>query len=143
MNKAILMGRLTKDPELRHTSTNNVACCNFTIAVDRKFQKQGEEKQTDFIPVVTWNKTAEFCGNWFKKGKRVLVSGRIQVRSWDDENGNKRWATEVVADEVEFADGKGDSGYEPMETSKNNNTASVKEDIQGLSPLDVDTELPF
>ena len=87
LNKAILMGRLTKDPEMRYTSTNNTPVCTFTLAVDRRFSRQGEEKQTDFIPIVTWNKTAEFCSKYFVKGMQVAVCGRIQTRSWDDADG--------------------------------------------------------
>jgi single-strand DNA-binding protein len=110
MNKVILMGRLTKDPEVRYTSTNNTAVCTFTLAVDRRFTKQGEEKQTDFFPIVTWQKTAEFCGKYLQKGRQILVSGRLQNRNWDDAEGKKHYITEIVADEVHFADSKrGDS----------------------------------
>ena len=105
MNKAILMGRLTRDPEVRY-SQNNLVICNFTLAIDRRFSRQGEEKQTDFIPIVTFGKTAEFCEKYFQKGQQVLVAGRIQTRSWDDNEGKKRYATEVVSDEVHFADSK-------------------------------------
>ena len=83
MNKVILMGRLTKDPELRYTN-NNLAVCSFTLAVDKGFAKQGEEKQADFIPIVAWDKQAEFCSKYFTKGRQVAVVGRMQVRTWDD-----------------------------------------------------------
>ena len=106
MNKAILLGRLTKDPELRYTTTNNTAVCSFTLAVDRRFSKSGEERQVDFIPVVAWGKNAEFCSKYFQKGQQVVVIGRIQVRSWDDKEGDKRYTTEVVAEETYFADSK-------------------------------------
>jgi len=79
MNKVILMGRLTKDPEVRYINNNNTAVCNFTLAVDRKFQKE-----TDFIPIVAWNKLAEFCSKYFTKGMRVAIVGSIQTRTWDD-----------------------------------------------------------
>jgi single-strand DNA-binding protein len=105
MNKVILMGRLTKEPELRFTSTNNTAVCSFTLAVERRV-KQGEEKQADFIPIVAWSKLGEFCGKYFQKGRQVAVVGRLQVRTWDDNEGKKRYATEVVADEAYFADSK-------------------------------------
>ena len=78
MNKAILMGRLTKDPELRYTSNTSTAVCNFTLAVDRRFSRQGEERQTDFIPIVVWGKTAEFCSKYFQKGQQIVK--RIQTR---------------------------------------------------------------
>ena len=109
MNKVILLGRLTKDPELRYTATNNTAVCSFTLAVNRKFGKQGEEKQVDFIPVVAWDKHGEFCNKFFQKGQQVVVVGRIQVRSWDDNEGKKRYATEVVSEEAYFADSKRES----------------------------------
>ena len=101
MNKAILMGRLTSDPEIRYTEQNNTAVTNFTLAVDRKFQKD----KTDFIPIVTWRQTAEFAGKYFTKGMRVAVVGSIQTRSYEGKNG-KVYVTEVVADEVYFADSK-------------------------------------
>lgn len=108
MNKAILMGRLTRDPELRYTTTNNVPVCSFTIAVDRRFVRQGEERQADFIPIVAWDKTAEFCSRYFTKGQRVAIVGRIQVRTWDDNEGKRHYVTEVIAEEAHFADSKTD-----------------------------------
>ena len=105
MNKAILLGRLTRDPEVRYTQSN-VMIANFTLAVDRRFSRQGEERQTDFIPIVTFNKTAEFCDRYLKKGQQVVVVGRIQTRSWDDSEGKKRYVTEIISDEVHFADSK-------------------------------------
>ena len=111
MNKAILMGRLTKDPELKYTTSNNVPVCSFSLAVNRRFSKEGSQ-QADFINIVTWRNTAEFCAKWFKKGKQVAVVGSIQTRNWDDTEGKRHYATEVVADEVYFADSKrdGDTG---------------------------------
>lgn len=102
LNKAILMGRLTADPELKHTQ-NNIPVTSFTLAVDRTF---GKEKQTDFLDIVAWRNTAEFVSKWFSKGMLVAVSGRMQTRTWEDKQGNKRKTTEVVADEVFFAEGK-------------------------------------
>jgi single-strand DNA-binding protein len=109
MNKAILMGRLTKDPEVRY-SQNNLAVCNYTIAVNRQFARQGEERQADFIPIVTFGKTAEFCEKYFRKGQQVAVSGRIQVRTWDDNEGKRRYVTEVIAEDCYFADSKRSDG---------------------------------
>ena len=97
MNKVILMGRLTKDPEVRYTQTNN-----------RRFARQGEERQADFINIVAWSKTGEFCSKYFKKGQQVGIIGRIQTRTWDDEQGQKHYVTEVVAEEAYFADSKRD-----------------------------------
>lgn len=102
LNKAILMGRLTADPELRHTQ-NNIPVTSFTLAVDRTF---GQDKQTDFLDIVAWRNTAEFVSKWFRKGMLVAVSGRIQTRTWEDKQGNKRKSVEVVADEAFFAESK-------------------------------------
>ena len=107
MNKAILIGRLTRDPELRYTSSNR-AVCQFTVAIDRRFQRQGEEKQADFISCVAWQKTAEFISKYFKKGSCVCICGSIQTRTWEAD-GQKRYATEVIADEVYFVDSKSDN----------------------------------
>ena len=109
MNKAILMGRLTRDPEIRNTQTNNTMVANFSLAVNRRFVKEGEERQADFINIVAWGKTAEFCSKYFKKGQQVGVIGRIQTRTWDDDQGMKHYATEVIAEEVYFADSKKDN----------------------------------
>ncbi len=108
MNKVILMGRLTRDPEVRYTQTNNTLVASFSLAVNRRFARQGEERQADFINVVAWNKTGEFVSKYFKKGQQVAVIGRIQTRSWDDDNGQKHYVTEVVAEETYFADSKRD-----------------------------------
>ena len=109
MNKVVLIGRLTRDPELRYTSGNNSAVCNFTIAVDRGFTGQSGEREADFIPVVVWNKQAENVKNYLTKGSQVAVEGRIQVRNYDDQNGQKRYITEVIANNVEFLGSKNSS----------------------------------
>lgn len=103
MNKVILMGRLTKDPEVRYTQSTNTMVTSFTLAVNRRFVKQGEERQADFINIVSWNKTAEFVSKYFSKGQQVGVIGRIQTRNYDDEQGVKHYITEVIAEEVYFA----------------------------------------
>ena len=112
MNKVILMGRLTKDPEVRYTQNTNTLVASFSLAVNRRFAKQGEERQADFINIVAWDKTGEFCSKYFKKGQQVGVIGRLQTRTWDDEQGQKHYVTEVVAEEAYFADTKrdGESG---------------------------------
>ncbi len=106
MNKVILMGRLTKDPEVRYTQNNNTLVAKFNLAVNRRFVKEGEERQADFITIIAWNKTGEFCSKYFKKGQQVGIIGRIQTRNWEDDQGQKRYATEVIAEEVYFADSK-------------------------------------
>lgn len=138
MNKAILMGRLTKDPELRYTSANNTAVCSFTIAVNRKFVRQGEERQADFIPIVAWDKTAEFCSKYFTKGQQVAVVGRIQTRTWDDNEGKKHYVTEVIAEEAHFADSKRTEG-EPSKPS----FGKEPQGGDGFYPIADDDELPF
>ena len=105
LNKCILMGRLVADPELRRTNSGT-AVCSFTLAVNRGYAKNGEQPQADFIDIVTWQSTAEFVSKWFKKGMQVAVSGRLQTRTWEDRDGGKRKAVEVVAEEVHFADTK-------------------------------------
>ncbi|MDP4179520.1 MAG: single-stranded DNA-binding protein [Bacillota bacterium] len=138
MNKAILMGRLTKEPELRYTSANNIPVCSFTLAVNRNYSKQGEEKQADFIPVVAWNKLAEICGKYFQKGRQVVVVGRIQTRTWDDNEGKRHYVTEVIADEAYFADGKKSEGT-PGKPSFGDNSGNE----DGFYPIPEDDELPF
>ena len=99
-NKVILIGNMTSDPELKQT-TSGISVCSFSIAINRKFAKEGEQT-CDFITVQTWRQTAEFVSKYFKKGKPILVCGQLQQRTWTDNQGNKRYATEVVADEVSF-----------------------------------------
>lgn len=113
LNKVILMGRLTRDPELRHTQSD-IPVTSFTLAVDRGL-KDGQN--TDFINIVAWRNTAEFVAKWFAKGQLVAVSGKLQVRTYKDGDGNTRTATEVVADEVFFAERKS-RGAEPDEGSE-------------------------
>ena len=106
LNKSILMGRLTKEPELRHTQSD-IPVVSFTLAVDRGYSRNKDAQQTaDFINVVAWRGTAEFVSKWFSKGQLVAVSGRLQARTYKDKDGNNRIATEVVADEVFFAESK-------------------------------------
>ena len=112
MNKVCLIGRLTKDPEVRYTQTNNTLVVNFTVAINRRFAKETDEVKADFIPIIAWAKTGEFCSNYFKKGQQVGICGRIQTRNWEDEQGQRRYATEVIAEEVFFADSKKDGNSE-------------------------------
>lgn len=115
-NKVILMGRMVADPELKQTGSG-VAVTNFTLAVDRKYNK-GEEKQADFPAIIAWRNTAEFICKHFTKGSAILIEGELQTRSWTDNNGNKRYATEVVASEAHFCEAKKASeGNSPTQTA--------------------------
>ena len=132
LNKIIIMGRLTADPELRRTGTG-VAVTSFTLAVDRDFSsKDGGEKETDFIDCVAWRNTGEFVAKHFAKGRMAIVSGRLQLRSYTDRDGNKRRAAEVVAENVYFGE------------SKNSNADNSPAPVQDFSAIDIpDYELPF
>ena len=105
LNKIVLMGRLTRDPELRKTQSG-AAVASFTLAVDRDYKPQDGERETDFIDIVAWRGTGEFVSKYFTKGRMAVVEGRLQVRDWTDKDGNKRRSTEVVADNVYFGDSK-------------------------------------
>ncbi|MDO4811211.1 MAG: single-stranded DNA-binding protein [Eubacteriales bacterium] len=107
LNKIFIMGRLTRDPELRRTQSGT-AVTSFSLAVDRDFKSQGGERETDFIDVVAWRSTAEFVAKYFTKGRMAVVEGRLQIRSWQDKDGNNRRTAEVVADNVYFGDSKRD-----------------------------------
>lgn len=108
MNCVNLIGRLTKDPDIKYTQTNNTAIANFTLAVNRRFTKEGQPT-ADFINIVAWGKTGEFCSKYFQKGMQVAIQGRIQTRTWDDDQGQKHYATEVIAEQCFFADSKRES----------------------------------
>ncbi len=109
LNCAVLMGRLVADPELRTTNTG-VSVTSFTIAVDRSFVRQGEERQADFIDIVAWRNTADFVCKYFRKGSMIAVQGSIQTRNYEDKNGNKRKSTEIIADNVSFCGSKNENG---------------------------------
>lgn len=129
INKVILMGRLTRDPELRHTGSGTPVC-SFTIAIPNGY---GESQTTDFINCVAWNKTAEFVNKYFSKGRMIIVIGKIQSRSWEGQDGKKNYATEVVASEVSFGDSKKD-------TDSVDNTADSNDDF---AQLDIPEDMPF
>ena len=114
MNKIIIMGRVTKQVDVRYTPSQKVVC-SFTLAVDRPFLNQEGKREADFIPVVVWGKAAELCGNSLAKGHRILVEGRLQIRSYDGKDGNRHWVTEVIANSVEFIERKaeGSAGRPP------------------------------
>lgn len=131
----ILVGRLVRDPELR-TTQSGTPVSSFTVACDRRYVKEGEERQADFINCVAWNKTAEFVGQYFTKGMRIALDGRIQTRSYDDNDGNKRFVTEVVAEAVEFAQSRNENGNNDAPTMP---SAPVPD---GFTPAD-ESDLPF
>lgn len=136
LNHITIMGRLTRDPELRRTGSG-VAVTSFTLAVDRDFaDKQSGEKETDFIDCVAWRNTAEFVQKYFAKGRMAAVSGRLQIRPWTDKDGNKRRSAEVVADGVYFADSK--------QGTPNQNTGAESQQPQDFAVLEDDNStLPF
>ena len=137
LNRIILMGRLTRDPELRRTP-NDIAVVSFSIACDRDYAAQGAERETDFIDIVAWRGTAEFVEKYFSKGRMIVVAGRLQIRNWEDKDGNKRRSAEVVAESVYFGDSKrdGDGGK--------TNAEPTYDPTGGFSQIDGDDEdLPF
>lgn len=137
LNHITVMGRLTKDPELRYTQSG-IPVVSFTVAVDRDFSgKDGSEKETDFIDCVAWRNTAKFVADYFTKGRMAVVSGRLQIRGWTDRDGNKRKTAEIVADNVYFGDSKNSKSGD----SKN---SSSGDSHGGYSPMtDPERELPF
>ena len=140
LNKVILMGRFTRDPELRSTP-QGVTTCSFSIAVDRNFVRQGEDRKADFINCVAWRQTAEFISKYFRKGSMVALEGSIQTRSWDDQDGKKRYATDVVVNQVYFAESKRDSQATGDDVySQAVDFGSLPEPI---SPMGTDDDLPF
>ena len=132
MNRIILLGRLVKDPDVKVT-TSGKTVCTFTLAVDRPFSGKDGKREADFINIQTWNKTAELIGNYVSKGQRLLVDGRLQIRSYDGKDGQKHYATEVVADRVEF-----------IERKENSAQKAESEAMEGFgSEVQFDEEIPF
>ena len=128
MNKVILMGRLTRDPEVRYTTTTNMMVVQFGLAINRRYVRQGEERQSDFINIVAWDKTGEFCNKYFKKGQQVGIIGRIQTRNYDDKDGKKVYVTEVVAEEAYFAEGRKEDHADTNGPFNNAPTSAVTDD---------------
>ena len=143
LNHITIMGRLVRDPELRRTGSG-IAVASFTVAVDRDFgPKDGGEKETDFIDCVAWRQTGEFVSKYFTKGRMIVVSGRLQIRSWTDNDGNKRRTAEVVADNCYFGDSKKD-GNTTSATPANNYVPPVAPTENDYALLDDDdAQLPF
>ena len=148
LNKIFIMGRLTRDPELRRTQSGTPVT-SFSLAVDRDYKTQSGEKETDFIDVVAWRATAEFVAKYFTKGRMAVVEGRLQIRDWQDKDGNKRRSAEVVADNVYFGDSKkeygGDYGGAPVGGYKAAGKAVDVEPGEGefAEVEDDDSDLPF
>lgn len=141
MNKVILLGRLTKEPEIRFSQLNSTMIVNFTLAINRKYVKQGEERQTDFINIVTYSKIADFAQKYLKKGLQICVSGRIQTSSWVDDNGIKRYSTDIVAEEIYFADSLKKSDERVLfDNSLVNSNNGMNQDEEIISSGD---DLPF
>ncbi len=143
MNKVILVGNLTRDPELI-TTTNGVSLCRFSLAVQRRFAGQDGEREADFINIVVWRGQADNCYKYLKKGSKCGIVGSLQTRSYDAQDGTKRYSTDVVADEVEFLSTKGSSNSEEsFEPAESGSKSSGKSDVVNkFEPID-DDNLPF
>ncbi len=133
MNRVAIVGRLTRDPEIRYASDNQLAITRFTVAVDRIFKKEGQPT-ADFLPVVVFGKSAENCHKYLGKGRLVSVAGRMQSRTWDDQEGKRRYSYDIIADEVQFLDRGGDPRPQPT-------MESVGDD--DFHPVEEDDDLPF
>ena len=140
MNKFQFMGRLTRDPETRVIPNSNTQVTTFSIAVNRRFADQNGERKTDFFNLTAFGKLAEFCSKYYRKGQQVLVEGRIQNRTWDDQNGQKRYATDFIIENAYFADSRRDN-----DSSVNmDNNASLSSTIDGeFITIDDTDDLPF
>lgn len=134
LNKAIIQGRLVRNPELRYTQSNT-AVASFTLAVERNFTQKGQDKQTDFLDIVVWGKTAEFVNNYFTKGMMAIAVGSIQTRKWEDRNGNKRVNVEIIASEVNFG--------ESRKTQQNDTDPDDLSDDGFTEVSDDDGDVPF
>ena len=140
MNKVILMGRLTRDPEVRYAQGNdNMAIARYSLAVDRRFKKDGDEQTADFINCIAFGKAGEFAEKYFRKGTKIAVVGRIQTGSYTNKDGQKVYTTDVVVEEQEFAESKGNGSTEGAQTTK---TPSGSDGFMNI-PDGIDEELPF
>ena len=140
LNKVVIMGRFTKNPELRRTGSGT-AVTSFSLACDRDFKSQSGDKETDFIEVVAWKNTAEFVSKYFSKGRMAVVEGRLQIRDWTDKAGNKRTTAEVVADNVYFADSKRSESNDNQKENFNALSGRMSDDFVPIS--EEDGEIPF
>jgi single-strand DNA-binding protein len=145
LNICTIMGRLTRDPELRHTGSN-IPVASFTLAVDRDRKNQNGEKETDFIDVAAWRATADFVSKYFAKGQMAVVSGRLQMRKWEDKDGNKRVSAEIVADSVYFGESKKDEQVDRPYVGggrRANDAEMASMQPTNYAVLDDQSELPF
>ena len=149
-NKVILIGNMTADPELKQTQNNNVSVVSFTLAVNRRYASRNDSQsgpQADFISVVAWRQTAEFIARYFRKGSAICLTGSIQTRTWQDAQGQKRYATEVVVDEAMFVDSKNESGagqtYTPDAYATPSFSSQAGADTPRFEELKADDDLPF
>lgn len=124
MNKTILLGRLTKSPEIKFSQANNVKIATFSLAVNRKYTKKGEESQADFFNIITFSKLADFVEKFLNQGAQVCISGRLQTRNYEDKNGIRRYVTEVIAEEIDFAD-----SYTKLEGNTDNTQETVSNNL--------------
>ena len=139
MNKVILLGRLTKNPDIRFSQTNNTKVALFTLAVDRNYVKPGEERQTDFISIVAYSKLADFVEKYLKQGTQICMCGRMQVRNWTDDEGKRRYATDVIAEEIKFAESARKQEETNVDVSiSENSTENIDEQT-----ITSDDDLPF
>ena len=146
MNKIVILGRLTKDPEVRYTPSQKIVCA-ITLVVDRPFLNQQGQREADFIPVVLWGKSAELAGNSCAKGHRLLVEGRLQIRSYDGKDGQRHWITEVIASSMEFIERKADAARGQQAPAANNADSAANRQPDGWdamgTPEPFDEEVPF
>ena len=146
MNKVCLIGRLTKDPETRYTQTNNTIVVNFSLAVNRRFTKPGEERQADFINIVAWSKLGEFCSKYFKKGQQVGIIGRIQTRNYEDKDGKRVYVTEILANNISFLDSKGtntsSNDFNSLPEPPREDSISSSSNMNNMETVSVDKD-PF
>ena len=135
LNRVALVGRLTRDPEIRYTADNQTPIAKFSIAVDRTYKREGQPT-ADFLPIVVFGRSADNCGKYLSKGRLVAVSGRLQTRSWDDQDGKRRYITEVIADEVDFLDRGSDTKGQGSEGISDS-------DFSDFRPVEEEDDLPF
>ena len=144
MNKLTLLGRLTKEPEIRYSQSNNMKVARFTLAVNRKYVKLGEERQTDFLNIVAYSKLAEFTETYLNKGTQIGLVGRLQNRIWEDNNGTKHYITEIIAEEIYFVDSykkieESNTNVENAQTSSN----TVNDNSNNSNVITCEDDLPF
>ena len=141
INKVILVGRITRDPEVKMINADT-AVCNFSLACNRPYTRENGEREADFINCVAWQKSAEFVANYFRKGQQMALEGRLQVRSYDGNDGQRRWVTEVVAEQIEFVGSKNENGSGRQDYQNNNASAGSSLGLGEEIVFD-DNDLPF